>query len=167
LRGSAEVRERMSRSQPNRRASNHGAAHFSSYGPNRRRRRQSDLAWPSECNDGHFFPKTGMSARFKKFATSGSGPHERVPYQDAPLHLREARDRQPLWRGGGGMRSRSVRNASKRWARPRKIWRGGSLGLEALQPLEIPQNGPSLLWKCLEKTSLDLEKLAKKPWRQP
>src|SRR5271163_2195580 len=102
-----------------------------------------------------------------KFSTSGSGPHERVPYQAAPLHLREARNRQPMWRGGGGMRSRSVRNASKRWARPRKIWREGSLGLEALQPLEIPQNGQSFLWKCLEKTSLDLEKLAKKPWRRP
>jgi len=35
----------------------------------------------------------------------------------------------------------------------------GSLGLEALQPIEIPQNGQSFLWKSLEKNSRDLEKL--------
>ena len=34
-----------------------------------------------------------------------------------------------------------------------------TLGLEALQPIEIPQNGQSFLWKCLEKNSRDLEKL--------
>ena len=34
-----------------------------------------------------------------------------------------------------------------------------SLGLEALQPIEIPQNGQSFLWKSLEKNSRDLEKL--------
>jgi hypothetical protein len=34
-----------------------------------------------------------------------------------------------------------------------------SLGLEALQLIEIPQNGQSFLWKSLEKNSRDLEKL--------
>jgi hypothetical protein len=37
-----------------------------------------------------------------------------------------------------------------------------TLGLEGLQPIEIPQNGQSFLWKSLEKNSLVLEKLAKK-----
>jgi hypothetical protein len=37
-----------------------------------------------------------------------------------------------------------------------------SLGLEALQPIEIPQNGQSFLWKSLEKNSRDLEKLGEK-----
>jgi hypothetical protein len=37
-----------------------------------------------------------------------------------------------------------------------------TLGLEGLQPIEIPQNGQSFLWKSLEKNSRVLEKLAKK-----
>jgi hypothetical protein len=37
-----------------------------------------------------------------------------------------------------------------------------SLGLEALQPIEIPQNGQSFLWKSLERNSRDLEKLGDK-----
>jgi hypothetical protein len=37
-----------------------------------------------------------------------------------------------------------------------------SLGLEALQPIEIPQNGQSFLWKSLEQNSRDLEKLGEK-----
>ena len=40
-----------------------------------------------------------------------------------------------------------------------------TLGLEALQPIEIPQNGQSFLWKSLEKNSRDLEKLGEKAWR--
>src|ERR1700722_11690950 len=41
-----------------------------------------------------------------------------------------------------------------------KIWRVHTYGLRGLQPLEIPQNGQSFLWKSLDKNSLDLEKLA-------
>ena len=37
-----------------------------------------------------------------------------------------------------------------------------ALGLEALQPFEIPQNGQSFLWKSLEQNSRDLEKLGEK-----
>ena len=37
-----------------------------------------------------------------------------------------------------------------------------SLGLEALQPIEIPQNGQSFLWKSLEENSPDLERLGEK-----
>ena len=37
-----------------------------------------------------------------------------------------------------------------------------TLGLEGLQPIEIPQNGQSFLWKSLEKNSRDLEKLGEK-----
>ena len=36
------------------------------------------------------------------------------------------------------------------------------LGLEALQPIEIPQNRLRNLWKGLEQNSLDLEMLGKK-----
>ena len=38
----------------------------------------------------------------------------------------------------------------------------GFFGLRPLQPLEIPQNRQRFLWKCLEKTSGDLEKLEKR-----
>src|ERR1700677_160455 len=41
------------------------------------------------------------------------------------------------------------------------------LGLEALQPIEIPQNRQRNLWKGLEQNSLDLERLGKKAWRSP
>jgi hypothetical protein len=34
-----------------------------------------------------------------------------------------------------------------------------------LQPLEIPQNRQSFLWKSLEENKRDLERLAKKLWR--
>jgi hypothetical protein len=37
-----------------------------------------------------------------------------------------------------------------------------TLGLEALQSIEIPQNGQSFLWKSLEKNNRDLEKLGEK-----
>jgi hypothetical protein len=37
-----------------------------------------------------------------------------------------------------------------------------TLGLDGLQPIEIPQNGQSFLWKSLEKNTRDLEKLAEK-----
>ena len=40
------------------------------------------------------------------------------------------------------------------------------LGVEALQPIEIPQNGQSFLWKSLEKNDRDLEKLGEKAWRR-
>jgi hypothetical protein len=36
------------------------------------------------------------------------------------------------------------------------------LALEALQPIEIPQNRQRNLWKGLEQNSLDLEMLGKK-----
>src|SRR5271168_1126797 len=36
------------------------------------------------------------------------------------------------------------------------------LGLEALQPLEIPQNRQRIVWKSLERNSSDLERLGKK-----
>jgi hypothetical protein len=55
--------------------------------------------------------------------------------------------RQPLSRGGTAF---SVQNLVK-----------DLLGLEALQPIEIPQNRQRNLWKGLEQNSLDLERLAK------
>jgi hypothetical protein len=44
----------------------------------------------------------------------------------------------------------------------KKIWRRTLLDLEALQPIEIPQNRQSFLWKGLEKNKRDLERLAQK-----
>src|ERR1700733_13383720 len=41
------------------------------------------------------------------------------------------------------------------------------IGLQPLQPVEIPQNGQSFLWKSLDKNSRDLEKLGEKAWRPP
>jgi hypothetical protein len=40
-----------------------------------------------------------------------------------------------------------------------KIWRDIKGGFLGLQPLEIPQNRQSFLWKSLERNTLDLEKL--------
>ena len=40
-----------------------------------------------------------------------------------------------------------------------KVWKRDSFGLGALQPIEIPQNRQSFVWKSLEKNDRDLEKL--------
>ena len=45
---------------------------------------------------------------------------------------------------------------------PRKDFERRFFGLRPLQPLEIQRNRQRFLWKCLEKTSGDLEKLGKK-----
>src|ERR1700722_14781513 len=45
---------------------------------------------------------------------------------------------------------------------PIKNLEKGLLGLEALQPIEIPQNRQRNLWKGLAQNSLDLERLGKK-----
>jgi hypothetical protein len=45
--------------------------------------------------------------------------------------------------------------------RGQNVW-NGSFGLEVLQPLETPQNRQRILWKSLEKTSVNLEKLGEK-----
>jgi hypothetical protein len=55
-------------------------------------------------------------------------------------------------RGGGNM-------VEKRRA-ARKNLEADSLGLEPLQAVEIPQNGQSFVWKCLDENTPDLEKLA-------
>jgi hypothetical protein len=43
---------------------------------------------------------------------------------------------------------------------PQKNLEKNLLDLEALQPIEIPQNRQSFLWKGLEKNKRDLERLA-------
>jgi hypothetical protein len=57
-------------------------------------------------------------------------------------------------RGGGG-------NMVEKRRAARKNLEADSLGLEPLQALEIPQNGQSFVWKCLDENTPDLEKLAK------
>src|ERR1700679_3701755 len=42
----------------------------------------------------------------------------------------------------------------------RKSLESDTFGLDLLQVLEIPQNRQRFLWKCLEKTTIDLEILA-------
>jgi hypothetical protein len=56
-------------------------------------------------------------------------------------------------RGGGG-------NMVEKRRAARKNLEADSLGLEPLQALEIPQNGQSFVWKCLDENTPDLEKLA-------
>jgi hypothetical protein len=56
-------------------------------------------------------------------------------------------------RGGGANMVEKRRTA-------RKNLEADSLGLEPLQALEIPQNGQSFVWKCLDENTPDLEKLA-------
>ena len=59
------------------------------------------------------------------------------------------------------MRRGGVWNTAEGKREPQNIWRNIKAGLEGLQPLEIPQNHQSFLWKSLDKNSLDLEKLGK------
>jgi hypothetical protein len=60
------------------------------------------------------------------------------------------------------MRSDGAQNASERGRVPRKNLERSLLDLEALQPIEIPQNRQSFLWKALEKNKRDLERFAQK-----
>src|SRR5271168_1880238 len=65
----------------------------------------------------------------------------------------------------GGIRYGGVSGMRREGGRRRKKFGNGlfgSLGLGALQPIEIPQNRQNFLWKCLERNMRDLEKLAKK-----
>ena len=56
-------------------------------------------------------------------------------------------------RGGGG-------NMVEKRRAARKNLEADSLDLVPLQALEIPQNGQSFVWKCLDENTSDLEKLA-------
>ena len=62
----------------------------------------------------------------------------------------------------GEVWSRVVQNAAERRLPATKYLETNTLHLEALQRLEIPQNRQSFLWKCLERTSGNLEKLGNK-----
>jgi hypothetical protein len=61
---------------------------------------------------------------------------------------------EPVTAPGGGMR---CGGKSGMWAKGgrwgRKIWKAVLYGLRPLQPLEIPQNRQSFLWKSLAKTT--------------
>jgi hypothetical protein len=59
------------------------------------------------------------------------------------------------------MRRGGVWNTAEGRREPQKVWRKIKGGFEGLQPLEIPQNRQSFLWKSLDKNMLDLEKLGK------
>src|SRR5271154_6229799 len=65
------------------------------------------------------------------------------------------------------MRREGVWNEAERRPAGRRKLEMDLSDLEPLQPLEIPQNRQSFLWKCLEKNSRVLEKLAIKFWRSP
>ena len=91
--------------------------------------------------------------------------HERARYPAATqTHSNGPSDREPV--------RREVRKAARRrgggW-NGADARRGAAINLEkhlftiwGLQPLEIPQNRQSFLWKSLEKTSRDLESLEKR-----
>jgi hypothetical protein len=61
----------------------------------------------------------------------------------------------------GGTRRGGVWNTAEGRREPQKVWRNIKGGFLGLQPLEIPQNRQSFLWKSLERNTLDLEKLGK------
>jgi hypothetical protein len=61
----------------------------------------------------------------------------------------------------GEMWSGSVQNAAERRLPATRYLETRTFHLDALQPLENPQNRLSFLWKCLEKTSGYLERLGK------
>jgi hypothetical protein len=60
---------------------------------------------------------------------------------------------EPVTAPGGGMRCGGVWNVGERGPAGRKIWKAVLYGLRPLQPLEIPQNRQSFLWKSLAKTT--------------
>src|ERR1700677_2505401 len=64
----------------------------------------------------------------------------------------------PLGRRPG---SAAVTRGERGHFRGQSVW-NDSFGLDLLQPVEIPQNRQSILWKSLEKTSGNLEKLGEK-----
>src|SRR5277367_1662599 len=93
-----------------------------------------------------------------KFSQSGSRlRHELASY---PTALRPSV--RPRTARAGGIRHGGRRNEAGRRRGRQKIWKTLNSGLEVLQPLEIPQNRQSFLWKSLDENSLDLEKLARK-----
>src|ERR1700739_788481 len=76
------------------------------------------------------------------------------------------RPRTPAAQGGGMCPVAAGRGPEVGGGR-QKIWRVHTCGLGGLQPLDIPQNGQSFLWKSLDKNSLDLERLAEILGRLP
>ena len=81
------------------------------------------------------------------------------------LHVRPSV--RPRTARAAGIRLGGGRNEAGRGRGRQKIWKTLNSGLEALQPLGIPQNRQSFLWKSLEKTDGNLEKLGEKAWRPP
>ena len=78
-----------------------------------------------------------------------------------PLDLLEA-----VWREAAEFGTEACLELGEKGADAAKNLEMDSLGLEALQPLEIAQNRQSFLWKCLERNMRDLEKLGKKLGRR-
>ena len=66
---------------------------------------------------------------------------------------------------GGGMRSRGVQNEAERGRLQQKNLETIKSHFLPLQPLEIPQNRQSFVWKSLDKNTLDLEKVGEKQGR--
>src|SRR5271169_6181352 len=88
--------------------------------------------------------------------------HERVPYPSRRnlrerLHVLEAPRREAAKCGATGVWNKAERRPPRR-----KNLETDTLGLEALQLIEIPQNHQSFLWKSLEGNTLFLERLGKK-----
>src|ERR1700722_15557325 len=72
----------------------------------------------------------------------------------------------PLRREPDGMRRGGVRNTVEGRRERQKIWSKSTLGFGGLQPVEIPQNGQSFVWKSLEKNTLRFGKawrIARRP----
>src|SRR5271168_3622499 len=68
---------------------------------------------------------------------------------------------------GGGIRRGGGWNTAEERAGATKNLERRHLGFLGLQPLEIPQNGQSFVWKSLDGNSLDLERLAERLGRPP
>jgi hypothetical protein len=88
--------------------------------------------------------------------------HERVPYPPRRnlrerLNVLEAPRREAAKCGATGVWNKAERRPPRR-----KNLETDTLGLEALQLIEIPQNHQSFLWKSLEGNTLFLERLGKK-----
>jgi hypothetical protein len=76
------------------------------------------------------------------------------------------RTRRHASRDGGNGRD-GIENAADGRRAGRKNLEAEPFGFLPLQPIEIPQNDQSFVWKSLDKNRLDLEKLAEKLWRPP
>jgi len=108
-----------------------------------------------------------ISFRKPEFVLGFKFPLSRSPAAtNAPIsYIADATSRRQSAPNAGGSGREGVGNAAERRRAGRRNLEAEPFRFSPLQPIEIPQNGQSFVWKSLDKNRLDLEKLAEKLWR--